>query len=114
MSQKEREKLYDDSPITNRAHSPDGFLDFCKHFKYLGSYISFDLTDDFDVNHRLKTANQAMGALKHFWRNPYADTRAKHLIFLAIPINLLLWGCESWALRESLLNKLDVFLHRSI
>ena len=29
-------------------------------------------------------------------------------------MNLLLWGCESWALRESLLNKLDVFLHRSI
>ena len=57
MSQKEREKLYDDSPITNRAHSPDRFVDFCKHFKYLGSYISFDLTDDFDVNYQLKTAN---------------------------------------------------------
>ena len=28
----------------------DGFVDFVKHFKYLGSYISFDLTDDFDTN----------------------------------------------------------------
>ena len=29
-------------------------------------------------------------------------------------MNLLLWGCESWALRQTLLNKLDVFFHRSI
>ena len=68
MFQKEREKLYDNYPITNRAHSPDGFVDFCKHFKYLGSYISFGLTNNFDVHHQLKTTNQAMGALKYFWK----------------------------------------------
>ena len=31
-----------------------------------------------------------------------------------IPCNLLLWGCNSWALRQSLLNTLDVFLHCNI
>ena len=36
MLKKEREKLNNNSPITNRAHTPDGFVDFCKHFKYLG------------------------------------------------------------------------------
>ena len=35
-------------------------------------------------------------------------------MFLVIPINLLLWGCESWALWTSLLKKLEVFLHRRI
>ncbi len=29
-------------------------------------------------------------------------------------MNLLLWGCETWSLRQSLLNKLKVFLHQSI
>ena len=38
----------------------------------------------------------------------------KHLLFKAIPCNLLLWGCESWALRKSLLASLVVFLHRGI
>ena len=33
---------------------------------------------------------------------------------MAIPCNLLLWGGESWALRTSLLSKLEVFLHRSV
>ena len=33
---------------------------------------------------------------------------------MAIPINLLLWGCDAWALRECHFDKLDTFLHKSI
>jgi curved DNA-binding protein CbpA len=55
-----------------------------------------------------------MGALSNLWKNPFIDLKTKHSFFLAIPINLLLWGCESWALKESALKKLDAFLHRSI
>ena len=29
-------------------------------------------------------------------------------------MNLLLWGCENWSLRQDLLRQLEVFLHRSI
>ena len=115
MRQKQREQLYFASPATNRIHLPGGsFVDFTAHFKYLGSYASFDLTDDYDIEMRIITANNAMGALRHFWNNPYADLKAKHSIFQAIPLNLLFWGCESWALRKSHIRKLDVFIHRSI
>jgi hypothetical protein len=116
MSPQQRETLYWNSPITNRINiDEDGaFIDFTAHFKYLGSFISFDLTDDMDINNRITKANQAMGALRHFWRNPYADLHAKKQIFLAIPANLLLWGCETWALRQSQIDKLNVFWHRSI
>jgi hypothetical protein len=38
----------------------------------------------------------------------------KYLLFRAIPMNLLLWGCETWSLQQSLLDKLEVFLHKSI
>ena len=55
-----------------------------------------------------------MGALDKFCTYTSVDNRRKYLIFLAIPINLLLWGCESWALRTYLLKKLEVLLHRSI
>ena len=114
LAQKHRERIYQASPITDRIHTSVGFIDFCLHFKYLGSYLSFDLTDDYDIENRLASANSAMGALKHFWKNQYVDLHTKVLIFKAIPLNLLLWGCETWALRESHLNSLDVFLHRSI
>ena len=39
---------------------------------------------------------------------------SKYLIFRAIPMNSLLWGCEAWSLRKSLLMKLEVFLTRNI
>ena len=55
-----------------------------------------------------------MGALDKFCTYASVDNHSKYLIFLVIHINLLLWGCESWALWTSLLEKLEVFLHRSI
>ena len=44
----------------------DGFIIFTKYFKYLGSFISFILNDDYDIAERIKKANQRMGALNFF------------------------------------------------
>ena len=117
MSQAQREQLYWNSPNTRRIEidKNGSFIDFTAHFKYLGSYPSFDLTDNINIANRITKANQAMVALHHFWRNPYADLRAKKLsIFLALPANLLLWGCKTWALRQTHIDQLNVFWHRSI
>ena len=32
----------------------------------------------------------------------------------AMPYNLVYWGCESWSLYQSLIDKIEVLLHRSI
>ena len=76
--------------------------------------ISFNLCDDEDITARVAAATASMGALKEVWRNQHLDIYSKNLLFRAIPMNLLLWGCKTWLLRQSLLNKLEVFLHRSI
>jgi hypothetical protein len=55
-----------------------------------------------------------MGALKEVWRNPHLDVYNKYLLFRAIPMNLLLWGAETWSLRKTQHDQLKVFLHRSI
>ena len=55
-----------------------------------------------------------MGAMSDFWDDNHVDVYSKYLIFCAIPCNLLLWGCESWALRQKLLDALEVFLHRGV
>ncbi len=114
MNQKERETLHDTSPNTQRIAVADGHVDFVKHFKYLGSFISFDLTDDYDIDKRKAAANKSMGSLKHRWNNPYASLIAKQLIFLAMPANQFLWGCKLWALCRSHITKLEVFWHISI
>ena len=63
---------------------------------------------------RIATANASIGAMSKIWDNDHVDTYLKYLIFKAISCNLLLWGCEIWAQRKSLLASLEVFLHRGI
>ena len=89
-------------------------ITFTRHFKNLGIYISYLLKNDYDIEHRISQASAAMGALNNFWIDNIVDNLSKYLILCAIPYNLLLWGCESWAIQEATLNKLEVFLHRNV
>ena len=90
------------------------FVTFTNHFKYLGIFVSYNLHSDYDTDRRISSASSSMGALNHFWVDTSVDLCSKCLIFPVIDINLLLWGCESWDLCVSPLDKLEVFLHRSI
>ena len=72
------------------------------------------MNDNFDIEHYLAQALVSIGALTSYWSDPAVNTRSKYLIFCAIPVNMLLWGCENVALRETLLQKLQAFFHQSI
>ena len=76
--------------------------------------VSYNLRDDEDIKARIAAANASMGALKEIWNNLHLVNYNKYLLFRAIPMNLLFWGCETWSLRQSLLDKLEVFLHKNI
>ena len=105
---------YDRIDETQLVNVRGGFMTYIKHFKYLGSHISYSLQDDYDIKSRIAAATKAFGALTKFWYNRHVDTYSKYLIFQAIPMNLLLWGCEAWSLRKVLLMKLVVFLTQNI
>ena len=55
-----------------------------------------------------------MGALKFFWQAKEVDVKSKYLIYMAMPMNLLLWGCESWAMTKDRMKKLEVFHMRCL
>jgi hypothetical protein len=105
---------YNALPETAQIDIADGDVTFCQKFKYLGSRISYNLRNDDNIAARLSTANKSMGALKEIWQNPHLNTYSKYLLFRAIPVNLLLWGCETWSLQQAHLCRLEVFLHCSI
>ena len=106
--------MYDKLDETQNFPVADGFVSFTRIFRYLGLLISYNLRDDDDITSQLAAANASMARLKEVWRNPQLDVYNKYLLFCAIPMNLLLWGAETWLLRKSQLDKLEVFLHRSI
>ena len=71
-------------------------ITFSRHFKYLRSYISYSLRDDYDIEHRIYQSSATMGSINSFGVDNTVNNFSKYLVFCAIPYNLLLWGCESW------------------
>ena len=44
-----------------------------------------------------------------FWDSEHIDISAKVQIYLVIPINLILWSCQTWAVTKVVTKKLEVF-----
>ena len=111
---KQEENLYISLTETKQIGVANSNVKFCPHFKYLGSWISFSLRYDHDVAKQIASVNASMGEMADFWDDDHVDVYSKYLIFRAIPCNLLLWGCESWALIQTPLDAFEVFLHQSV
>ena len=82
---KREETTYDSLPETRLVIVKDGFVTFCRHFKYLGSWISFSLREDQDTMKRIAANNALMGAMSKVWDNDNVDTYSKYPLCKAIP-----------------------------
>ena len=89
------------------------YIPFDKTFKCLGCRIAESLNDEVEISHRLTQASNQVAALKNFW-NSSVDLQTKRQIFLAIPVNTALCGCESWTLTTQLRTKVNSFYHKAI
>ena len=114
LSLKKMDEMYDNVEETKRIFVEGGYIDAAKHFKYLGSHTSYHLRDDLNIDRRIAEANKSMGFTRPYFNSVHVDLHSKYLVFMTVPMNLLLWGCELWALKEVHLNRLDDFMHRSI
>jgi hypothetical protein len=72
---------YDALPETAKINVSNGYVTFLRTFKYLGLKILYSLHDNDNIDTRLITALQSIGALKEVWRNQHLDTYSKYLLF---------------------------------
>ena len=79
------------------------------HVVGLCSWLHFTLTDDYDIMKLVQAGNAAMTAMAKLFQNKNIDVCDKRKFYQSIPLNLLLWGCETWALKDSLVAKLRTF-----
>ena len=109
-------KLYNNSSQTDNVpmNGDRTVVTYTNVFKYLGTLISYDLKDDLDIDVRISAATRNFGAMLDFYRAPQVSIKAKYSIFMAIQINLLLWGCDCWALKVHHREKLERCARRMI
>jgi hypothetical protein len=105
----EKNILPEDIILANRKK-----VHFVNKFKYLGSIITPLLNEDIEIDTRIKKAKSIMGTAKTFFDNKDVDKRIKCQVYVAGPLNALLWGCESWNLTRRNLDKLTSFHHNAI
>jgi hypothetical protein len=86
-------------------------IHFISSFKYLGSTITPLLNEDTEIEVRIKKAKVILRASRHFFDNKDIDWHVKKEIYIAGPLNALLWGCESWNLTKRNLDRLKSFYH---
>ena len=91
-----------------------GFITFTNEFRYLGTIISSDLRDRPDIDRRINQASKAFGSLRSsvFCNEKQLSPIIRRRLFMAIVVNLLLWGCETWALLSEDRNRLNVCFNK--
>ena len=101
--------------LTGSFDVGDGrFVSFSCKFKYLGSFITPDLDDTFDVESRITSATGAFKKLHSILSDKTIDLSTRRALYLAMPINILLSGCESWALSAKHFDKLEKFHNKCV
>lgn len=105
----------DDPLATADIEVSDGrYISFCDVFQYLGTLISADLKEDCDIETRIKKARSAFAMMRPVLKNHRLRLELRVQLYMQIPMNIVLWGCDSWALREDHIRKLDRFHHDCI
>ena len=88
----------------------DLFISSCDRFKYLGSIYTPSMKNALDIENCISKAQQLFSSLnKLVFRNVDIDVQIRKRIYIAIITNILLWGCESWALTSEERRKMEVF-----
>jgi len=91
------------------------FFGYCTNFRYLGTTFTPELNDSNDIQQRIDQASKAFYAMnKNIFRCKDINSKLRLRTYNAIVVNLLLWGCESWALKAEDRRRIEVFHHRCL
>ena len=110
QEQNKIKSLLPDIKLNNNTN----LIHFVQDFKYLGSIISNDLKEDTEIKARIKKAWSVIGAMKFVLKNKDVNLNTKIFLYTTAPLQVLLWGAESWSLSKQNLNALIVFHHSAI
>jgi hypothetical protein len=89
-------------------------LETVRAFTYLGSVVSTTGGADEDVKARIRKSQQAFVILMPVWRARSLSLKTKLRIFASNVMSVLLYGCETWKMSESIKHRLQVFVNRCL
>ncbi|XP_048483455.1 uncharacterized protein LOC125489910 [Plutella xylostella] len=83
-------------------------------FTYLGSVVDPHGGTEADIDARINKARSAFAQLKPVWDSSVIARRTKVRIFESNVNSVLLYGCETWFVRDDLTRRLQVFVNKCL
>ena len=88
-------------------------LENVDHFAYLGSYLSKSANIDVEIQHRIRCACFSYGRLKdRVFSERGFRTATKILVYKAVILTTVLYGCETWVAHRRHVKVLEQFQQR--
>ena len=93
---------YDGADLSRIVLADGAFIPIVEEFKYLGTYLTRDCTDDKDVEKCIEAAGGAFGALRDcLFSTARIGADAKRIVYVGLILSILLYGSECWCLTEN-------------
>ena len=84
-------------------------LEEVDQFKYLGSVVAVSGGVEADVRHRVNEGCKVLGAVKKVMKNRGLGTDVKRVLYEKVIVPTVMYGSESWGMKETERQKLNVF-----
>ena len=78
-------------------------------FCYLGSIVNGDNTLEEEIKERIAKGNGAYYANKVFFKSKLVSRNSKLKLYRSIIRPFVVYGCETWVLKENIRERLSVF-----
>ena len=88
-------------------------LETVDKFKYLGATLTKDEKSEKEIQIILATANSALVNLNTIWKSISFLLRSNIHVYKSLILSILLYGCETWILNETLEKRINAFESKS-
>ena len=84
-------------------------IDQVKSFSYCGTTVNGNNTLEEEIRERIAKGNKAFYANKTLFKSNLVSRKSKLKVYWSVIRPIVVYGCETWVLKESIIQKLSVF-----
>jgi hypothetical protein len=83
-------------------------IDQVRSFSYLGAIVNGNNTLEEEIRERIAEGNKAFYANKALFKSNLVSRKSKLKLYSSVIRPTVVYGCETWALKESIIQKLTM------
>ena len=80
-----------------------------KSFRYIGTIVNGNNTLEEEIRERIMKGNKALHANRTLFKSNLVSMNSKLKLYWSVIRPIVAYGCESWVLKESVIQRLSVF-----